>query len=366
MRHDLNSPRFCQFVGCLLLALFSTVAANTAPAEEPSTSVIPKPLFADPNYHGSCDPEVVWNPRSQEWLIYYTARRATRPTATYVGTPIGALASKDMRHWRFLGYASFDGVAGQSELPVTYWAPGVIQKDDHLHMFVTYKDNANPPWGGKGVIRHYRAPLSDPVHGWKLVGVPEFTQPDPIDATLIKVGDVFHAYYRVADDGGIQWATSGDLMTWENRGRCPGDVNAPPSQRGFSYQEAPYVFRFGGHYWMLTDPHKGLAVYRSEDSVTWKLQGRILEEPGTGAQDATRARHPSVAVVGDRALLFYHVEPNRPYPTPPAEQRTVEQKVSFLQVAELRVEEGKLVCDRNTPVTVPRSKVQVSPQAANW
>jgi hypothetical protein len=257
-------------------------------------------------------------------------------------------------------------VPGQPDMPVTYWAPGIIQKDEQLHMFVTYKDNAKPPWGGKGVIRHYRAPLSDPVHGWKLVGIPEFTQPDPIDATLIKVGDVFHAYYRVAENGGIQWAVSPDLLKWDNRGQCAGEVNASSVQRGFGYQEAPYVFRIGNFFWMLTDPHKGLAVYRSDDSVTWILQGRILEEPGTGAQDATLARHPSVAVVGDRALLFYHVEPNRPYPTPPAEKRTVEQKKSFLQVAELRVAEGKLVCDRNAPVTVPSVAERVLAPAVDF
>lgn len=327
---------------------------------------VPAPLFVDPNYHGSCDPEIVWNPELEEWFIYYTARRAKRESATYVGTPIGVISSKDLAHWKFHGYCSFDGVNGEPDMPVTYWAPGIIRDGETLHMFVTYKNNAEPPWGGKGVIRHYAAPINDPVNGWKLIGIPDFAQPDPIDATLIKVNGEFRAYHRVADGGGIQWSRSSDLVNWDNQGKCPGDVNA--KSRGYGYQEAPYVFRFKDYWWMLTDPHKGLAVFRSRDAITWDLQERILEEPGTRPQDHTLARHPSVAVVGDRAFLLYHVEPNRPYPTPPAEQRTVQQKLSFLQIAELKVNQGKLVCDRDAEVVVksvfpPRWSIE---KATTW
>ncbi len=305
----------------------------------------PKPLFADPHYHGSCDPEIVWNNEAGEYFIYYTARRAERKTGTYVGTPIGVISSPDLVHWTFRGYCSFDGAPGEPDMPVTYWAPGVIVTNGELHMFVTYKDNAKPPWGGKGVIRHYVAPLDDPVDGWKLKGVPAFQQPDPIDATLIKIGDEYRAYHRTGGGGGIQWAVSKDLESWDKRGKCPGDINA--KDRGFGYQEAPYIFEFGDAWWMLTDPHDGLAVFRSDDAVTWTQKPRILKEPGTGSQDATRARHPSVIVRDGRAFIFYHVEPNRPYPTPKAEKRTVHQKKSFLQIAELTIEGDQLVCDRD-------------------
>jgi len=313
---------------------------------------VPKPLFTDPNYHGSCDPEMIWNPHAKEWWIFYTARRASREHGSYVGTPIGVAASPDLIHWRFAGYCSFDGQPGQPDMPVTFWAPGLIRDGDTFHMFVTYKDNAEPPWGGKGTIRHYTASADDLLAGWKLAADPEFAQPDPIDATLIRIGEAFRAYYRVGQNGGIQWAVSTDLSHWENRGQCAGDVNAPASKRGFGYQEAPYVFQFGGAYWMLTDPHKGLAVYRSTDATTWELQGRILEAPGAGAKDASLARHPSVAVVNDRAFLCYHVEPGRPYPTPPPERRTVEQKLSFLQITELKIEGDQLRCDRDTTILI--------------
>lgn len=342
-------PRLAVFLLCIA-ALSPATGGATSPAA-PVTA--PKPLFDNPDYHGSCDPEVVWNESAKEWWIFYTARRSTRETGTYVGNPIGVIASADLHTWRNLGYASFDGLPGKPDMPVTFWAPGIVRQGDIYHMFVTYKPTATPPWGGDGEIRHYVAPAGDLLNGWKLSMPPNFPQPDPIDATLIQVGDTFRAYYRVGRGGGIQWSTSTDLRHWEHRGACPGDINAPAQQRGFDYQEAPFVFKFRSSYWLLTDPHKGLAVYQSPDGITWKLQGRILERPGTGSQDATPARHPSVAVIGDRAFLFYHTEPNRPYPTPPPEKRTVTQKISFLQIAELKIVGGQLTCDRDTPVTPP-------------
>jgi beta-xylosidase len=329
--------------------LLPVAAAQVAPKQP----TVPAPLFADPNYHGSCDPEIVWNEHEQEWWIFYTARRATREKATYVGTPLGVAASEDLINWRFLGYCSFDGAAGKPDMPDTRWAPGIIRDGDSFHMFVTYKDNANPPWGGNGNIVHYSASANNLLHGWKRSDAPAFAEPDPIDATLIRIGDRFRVYHRVAAGGGIQWAESVDLVNWTNRGKCPGDVN-DKNVHGLNYQEAPYVFRFEGRYWMLTDPHKGLAVYGSGDATTWDYQGRILEKPGKRPRDNTLARHPSVAVIGGRAFLFYHVEPNRPYPTPPPEERTPHQKISFLQMAELVFEDGELSCNRDQGVLPPR------------
>ncbi|MEM6689496.1 MAG: sulfatase-like hydrolase/transferase, partial [Planctomycetota bacterium] len=316
---------------------------------------VAKPFFADPFYNGSCDPEIVWNDVEELWFIYYTARRSQRKKGTYVGTPLGVISSPDLQRWTFRGYCSFDGVKGRPDSGDTHWAPGVIVDGEKLHMFATYKDNANPPWGGNGVIRHYVAPLSNPIDGWKLVGIPNFNQPDPIDVSLIKVDDHFRAYYRVGKGGGLQWAISKDLKAWDNQGKCLGDVN--DSHRGFGYQEAPYVFKFNDAYWMLTDPHDGLAVFRSDDGITWDQKQRILKEDGEGPRDTTRARHPSVAVVDGKAYIFYHVEPNRPYPNPPAEERTVEQKISFLQIAELTTDGDQLACDRNEPVIRDNSAV---------
>lgn len=334
--------------------LFAPILSCFVAASEPAgQKIIPSPLFAEPHYHGSCDPEIVRNDRQNEWWIFYTARRATREQGTYVGTPIGVAASKDLRSWRFVGYCSFDGVQGRPDMPVTFWAPGIIRQGNVCHMFVTFKGNANPPWGGPGRIVHYKASMDDLLNGWRKAETQGLLQDDAIDATVIPVDDEFRMYYRVGKGGGIQWAVSKDLTSWQPRGKCPGDLNASAQARGFDYQEAPYVFCWQNRYWMLTDPHKGLAVYVSRDAENWQLQGRILAEPGHRMHDNTVARHPSVAVVDGRALLFYHVEPWRPYPSPGPEQRTVQQKQSFLQAAELKVIEGRLTCDRDAAVIPP-------------
>ena len=55
---------------------YADSTGDSAPTgQQPSTrDTVPSPLFTDPNYHGSCDPEVVWNASDNHWYIYYTAR----------------------------------------------------------------------------------------------------------------------------------------------------------------------------------------------------------------------------------------------------------------------------------------------------
>ncbi len=69
------------------------------------------PLFIDPNYYGSCDPEVIYNPSDDCWYIYYTSRRSLIE-GHFVATPIGVIRSKDFAKWEFLGYCKFDGIGG--------------------------------------------------------------------------------------------------------------------------------------------------------------------------------------------------------------------------------------------------------------
>ena len=98
--------------------------------------IIPSPIYVDNHYHGPADPEITWNPKTEEWMIFYTSRRPFKDQASYVGTPVGVAVSKDFVHWKFAGYCSFDGVGGQPDSEKTYWAPGVIVEGDSAHMFV--------------------------------------------------------------------------------------------------------------------------------------------------------------------------------------------------------------------------------------
>lgn len=150
--------------------------------------IIPSPIYVDNHYHGPADPEITWNPKTEEWMIFYTSRRPFKDQASYVGTPVGVAVSKDFVHWKFAGYCSFDGVGGQPDSEKTYWAPGVIVEGDSAHMFVTLKDDSTPVWGGPSNIVHFSAPLEDMISGWRRVNTVVDT-PISIDATVVKNGD---------------------------------------------------------------------------------------------------------------------------------------------------------------------------------
>ena len=85
---------------CLLLLSCGVKAQQT---EELSA-----PIYADPYYCGSCDPEIVWNSAIGEWLFFYTGRRPALGVAATCGNPIGVATSRDFKNWAFKGYCLFD------------------------------------------------------------------------------------------------------------------------------------------------------------------------------------------------------------------------------------------------------------------
>ena len=149
------------------------------------------------------------------------------------------------------------------------------------------------------------------------------------------------------DTGGLYYAQSNDLYHWTLKGLAKGDINNV-EVTNHTYQEGAYAFQWKGYFWIIADPHKGLAVYRSKDAENWEYQGIVMYEPGTRFFDNTRARHPSVIIRNDRAFIVYHVQPFLGYnPNTHEAGDDVYQKLSFLQMAELEFKDGKLICDRN-------------------
>lgn len=320
--------------------------------------VAPAPLFIDPNYHGSCDPEIVWNEHDQSWYIYYTARRPALQN-TWLRTPLGVIVSKDLANWEFRGYCSFDGVGGDKDAEATFWAPAIIARGDELHMFVTWKPDTIPEtgaWGGPGRIVHYRAPLDDPVDGWRKVADMHGDHLNTIDATVYRLEDSYYVWFKGKEIGAkkneLYKLASSDLEQWEEKGFTQSDV-FNESVTGSDFEEAPYIFRWKDRFWMITDPHLGLFVYSSGDGEDWHFQGTILREGGTRPLDGNMARHCSVAVKDGRAFIFYHVEPWRDYEGEPIFKQPLENRRSVLQVAELTWEDGELSCDRNREVVFP-------------
>lgn len=302
---------------------------------------IPAPVFADPYYCGSCDPEIVWNEYMNKWLIFYTGRRPATGVAATCGNPIGVCSSSDLITWEFEGYCLFDGKGGKPDSEQTYWAPGVIIDGDTAHMFVTYKEDATPPWGTGGCIAHYVAPIDNMIDGWRRVDV-SIGEDNCLDASVIRLSDGnFRMYYvgginnpETKGRKTIRYAESKDLMNWNVMGDVKGDVNNR-KVHGINYQEAVYVFKYKKMYYMLTDPHKGLSTYSSIDGITWKYHGQIMKS-GTSKRtlDWSQARHPSVIVHKNVPYIYYHVEPFRPdkVGAPKLEKH---QRYSFIQMAEL-------------------------------
>ena len=119
------------------------------------------------------------------------------------------------------------------------------------------------------------------------------------------------------------------------------------------FEETPYVFRWKDAYWLITDPHQGLFVYRSEDGQDWNFQGSILLKGSERPLDNSRARHRSLAEVDGRAILFYHVEPWREYGGRSVAKQPLKNRRSVLQATELRYEAGKIVCNRGMEILAP-------------
>ncbi|MEO1012085.1 MAG: family 43 glycosylhydrolase [Bacteroidota bacterium] len=342
----------------ILCILFATTIMGCAQRQG---NTIPKPIFIDPNYQGSCDPEIVYNRSDELYYIYYTARRSGKRN-TFLQTPIGVASSQDLANWKFEGYCRFDGQHDDKDADATFWAPAIIATKDSLHMFATFKPDTlttKGAWGGKGSIVHYATSLNNPVNGWQKMQVMHADTLSTLDASTYWVDDTAHLWFMAKNamyktqEYTLIHRTTKDFDAWETIKQPLGDVYNK-SVTGIGYEEAPYIFLWKGSYWLMTDPHNGFAIYKSEDATYWKFQGYILKEPGTGKMDVARARHGSVLIKNDRAFLFYHVEYNRDYEGEPIFKQSLENRKSALQMAELKLVKGKLVCDRDKDIVLAK------------
>lgn len=308
------------------------------------------PLYVDPNYGGSCDPEIVWNVEAEEWWIFYTGRRTDESAEgdPNKNTPIGVAASKDWVNWRFVGYLDLDGQVGKKLMANQFAAPGITRDGNTYHMFASVDTS----------IVHYTAPSDDLIHGWVRSETQPVNSPKTIDATPYRKDGKLHLMYR-AEKGHFFERVTEDFVNWSTVEEITGDVS-DEVVRGYAYQEASYVFWWKGYWWLVVDPHKGFAVFRSRDATNWRMQDRILEEPGVRKYDGTRARHCSVAVVDGRAFMFYHVEPGRDYEIKRMKNPKKDLK-AFVQIVELGFEKGDLVVDRDRDVQLPEKAIRRGP-----
>jgi hypothetical protein len=300
-----------------------------------------KPVFRDPIQDGAADPVIIWNKSEKKWFMFYTNRRAKLADTTGVawvhGTKIGIAESVDGgATWKYRDTAHISYPNGN----FTQWAPEVIADKGLYHMYLT-----NVP----GIFKNWNAPR-DIVHltsknlvDWKYETTLKLASDRVIDACVLKMpdGNWRMWYNNERDRKSIYFADSKDLFNWEDKGKAIGDRSC----------EAPKVFRWKNKFWMITDTWRGLGVYSSDDLLTWKKQEKnILAEPGTGKDDGVKGGHADVIVKGDRAFVFYFTHPGIQNNDPSDDY--YEKRRSSIQVAELELKDGVVVCDRNKPVFI--------------
>ncbi|MDF2540385.1 MAG: hypothetical protein K0S47_103 [Herbinix sp.] len=301
------------------------------------------PLFRDPLYDGAADPTVIYNEKEKNWWMLYTQRRPNLPTAgvsSAYGCRIGVAVSDDGgEYWYYRGTLDLEFEFGHN----TFWAPEVIYANGLYHMYVTYIRGIHSKWKGDSRILYY---TSKDIMNWKLEGPVEIPSERAIDACIFPLPDhKYRMWYKDERLGShIVAADSDDLHQWSIVGEAITDCAS----------EGPNVFEFQGKYYMIVDCWDGFGVYQSEDLIHWIRQPEnILRNPGKRPFDGSIGLHGDVVVSKGRAYIFYFTHPNRTsdflrrYEGMDHIDIPVSMNVTAIQVAELVIRNGFLVCDRD-------------------
>lgn len=319
---------------------FSLLLENVAPAGN-----ISAPLYRDPRFDGAADAMAVWDRGRERWTMFYTQRRANLkhlPGVGYCyGCDVGMAVSTDGgRTWKYDGIA--EGLETQGGRN-TWWAPEVVFIDGLYHMWVSRTEGVRTSWGGDPTLVHY---TSGDLKHWTYSDAPPFK--DVIDAAIFPLpSGGWRMFYK--QNSKTVMADSRDLKNWKERGIAAQDAG----------QEGPNVFRWKGRYWMIADVWRGQQIYQSDDLTTWKLQegGTILGKPGSRRDDGAFGRHADVIVQGERAFILYFTHPGGD----DHHDKATSLKRTSVQVAELKLENGRITCDRNQPLDY-----EWKPELLNW
>lgn len=327
------------FITIILLFLVNLSMAQNVPFDIANA---PAPLFRCPIYDGPTDPSMQWNAERGEWWMFYTQRRANVPNlqgvACVYGSKIGIAATKNNgRSWYYVGTANLpEPSQGQS----TFWAPDVFESNGTYYMIVTFIPGIHPFWGGDCRMVFYK---SKDLMNWKLVEEIEGTL-GSIDASAFQMPDKTWKMWYKSPDSKTYTGVSKNLKTWKLTGK---------SEISDCSHEGPIVFYWKDRYWNIIDEcnlgYVGLHCYESTDATNWKRNNTILDKPGKRTDDGDQGRHCDVVVIGDRAFIFYFTHPGRVYDNKGIEIEEVswDYHRASIQIAELELVDGKMVCDRD-------------------
>ena len=332
----------------LSLMLASPAWAESAVAEstviegpDKMTSVPSAPLYRDPVFAGAADPTIFYNHKEQQWWMIYTQRRAnaenTHKLSWVHGTQIGVASSDDGGiTWKYRGTLPLALEPGHN----TYWAPDIFWHDGNYHLFVTFVQGIPvEDYDDEHRIAYLKG--KDP---WslKFVNYVDVGSNRIIDPSVVRLDDgTWRLWYKAENSGYVtHYADSKNLKTWTHRGPAIGDKKC----------EGANVFQWKGKFWMVTDPWKGLDVFSSPDAKNWTFVDTILVGKGQRQDDSGKGHHADVYVSGEKAYIFYHVNPEESFgPDMDWSRIGFRQRRSVVQVAELVERDGKLHVIRNKP-----------------
>jgi hypothetical protein len=321
---------------CKLLIAFIIIVSEALAQRNAS-----KPLFDDPVYHGAADPAIIYNKKLKKWWMFYTNRRAILNDSTGVawvhGTRIGIAESSDGQSWAYRDTANINY---RPDNGYTFWAPDITEHDGIYHMYLTYVPGIFDNWNHPRVIVHL---TSTDLFNWKYESTLKLVNEKVIDASVFQLPDgTWRLWYNNERDGkSIYYADSKDLYNWTDKGKAI-------AARG----EGPKAFAWQAKYFMIVDAWKGMEIYSSTDLLVWTKQpNRILEAPGIGPDDQAIGGHCDVVVNNNKAYVYYFTHPGR-RKDQPAPRNSFEDKRSVIQVAELKYENGEIVCNRDEPVHI--------------
>lgn len=297
------------------------------------------PLFVDPIYNGAADPMIIKNQQDGSFYMFYTQRRATAAfegSVSYCyGSKIGVAQSvNNGKDWFYRGALDLEFEFGEN----TFWAPEIIwdKESSKYHMFVTYIRGIYDTWSGESSIEHY---ISDDLLNWKRLGKLQIGSKRIIDPCLYQLKDgTWRMWYKDEKNGAHTfYADSNNLIDWKDVGQATYD-NA---------QEGPNVFKFGGKYWLVACEWKGQGIYFSDDLTTFTRQDgeRLLCDVSNRKMDGAVGRHVDVYTCNDRAYIVYFAHYNDTLES--EAPTTVEHAPTVIQIAQLHIENGKLICNRN-------------------
>jgi len=335
----------CAIVVLLAGCASPSPSGKAAASLSPPDKVAAKPLYRDPIMDGATDPTVIWSPKDKKWYMFYTSRRAnveglTGGVAWVHGTPIGIATSDNGATWKYLRDANI--IYPNAVTNKTYWAPAVVEHKGLFHMYLVYVPGIFENWSHPRYIIHL---TSRDLVNWQYESTLPLSDPKVIDAGVLHLPDgTWRLWYKdEATGSSCNYADSTDLYHWTDHGRVPG-----LSDRG---GEAPVAFHWQGHYWLFRDIGRGgLALYRSDDAMDWTRVGTLLADRGTGPDDTGTGHHPDIILSGDRAYMFYFVQPGTSAtPDGPPDNRR-----SSIQVVELKYDatNNVLTADRNAPTMI--------------